>query len=246
MPYSQVTLSDIISLIRNRMQNSWFWSDQELQDAINEAIRIFQLATGFWSDRYTLTTVARRVIYNTSLIQDANGVPQILMPVRILHNSIPLSPTSVSDMDNGFPGWQLQTTNTSGLSTVPLLWGPMGLNKFFIWPADYAGSTGLQIDAMKRAPVLTSDSDYIDIDSTMVPPILDLIQHTLSFKRSGPAFRSTVTLLQSFFKNAAMRNDHLKVVEPFRSYMGEDSSRRMRPRRAKDISGARETIGVRS
>jgi hypothetical protein len=254
MPYQVITLASLRTLVFNRIQNPYFFGTQEKDDVVNETIRIYQLATGRWTDRYVISTVANRCIYQTSSITvtatagtlPPTGIPQVLMPIRIAFNSDPLEPTSLSDMDNGFPGWQVQTTATGGsVSTVPLLWGPLGLNKFFIWPADAAGKNGLQIDAVKRAPVLRNDSDYVNLDTSEIPAFIGYSQHVLMFKRGGQNFAITQAGYNEFLRMLAQRNEMLKAESIYRAVMGEDPSFRTRPRRTSDATGRSGRLGVR-
>ena len=247
MAYQQVTLAQLRSMAFNRIQNSNFWADAEVDDAINEAIRIWQLRVGFWKQRFVITTTANRCIYDTGSIPQlqTGGVTQVLMPLRIAFNSLPMDPTSIFDMDNGFPNWQVETTATDGVPSRPSIWGPIGCNKFFIWPADADGNGSLQMDALVRAPVLTNDGDYINIDASEITVFLDYVNHVLMFKRGGAPFQSTMPKLQSFMAAVGMRNAHLKAAGIFRAHYGEDSSRRQRPRRTPEYPLAPESVGVR-
>jgi hypothetical protein len=243
VPYQNVTLSDLKLLVRNRVQNRLFYSDAEITDILNESLRIMQAATGYWKERVVATTVANRVIYDTTAIKDSKGL-SILMPLRMSFQLQPMDPTSVFDMDNGMPGWQAQTTATPGMPTTPQLWGPKGLNLFFIWPADAVGNGGLQIDALVQAPALVNDADFLNLDTAAIPPILDYCQHVMSFKRGGAVFRSNAQKLTSFMRFLAQRNSHLRASAEFRAVMGEDSSPRRRPRTTED-AGIKTTVGVR-
>ena len=249
MAYQNLTLAQIRALVVNRIQNPNFFEANQINDAINESLRIWNLGVGFWKQRFVLTTVAKRCIYDltdptlTQIVE--GGVPQIEMPLRVTFNSLPMDPTSIFDMDNGFPGWQAQTTTSSGVPNTPAAWGPIGCNKFFIWPADNAGNNGLKIDALVRAPVLTADGQYIDIDSSEVTVILDYINHVLFFSRGGAPFKATMPKLANFLRAIGMRNAHLRAAGIFRGHMGDDASRRQRPRRVPEFPLGRTTMGVR-
>ena len=247
MAYQNLTLAQFRALVVNRIQNPNFWSTAEADDALNEAIRVWNLGVGFWKGRFVLTTTAKRCIYDIpSLVQlESGGVTQVLMPLRVAYNSLPMDPTSIFDMDNGYPGWQAQTTASAGVPSTPNTWGPIGCNKFFIWPADNAGNNGLQIDAIIRAPVLVNDADYINIDSSEIPSFLDYVNHVLMFKRGGQPFQSTMPKLANFLRSIGMRNAHLRAAGIFRGHMGDDSSRRQRPRRIPEFNLGRTTMGPR-
>jgi hypothetical protein len=247
LAYQNLTLAQLRVLAFNRIQNSNFFAVAEVNDAINEGIRVWNLGVGFWKGRFVLTTTAIRCIYDIpSLVQlETGGITQVLMPLRMAFNSLPMDPSSIFDMDNGNPGWQAQTTQSSGVPSTPCQWGPIGCNKFYIWPADADGNNGIQIDALVRAPVLVNDGDYINIDSSEVPSFMDYVNHVLMFKRGGAPFQSTMPKMANFLRSVGMRNAHLRATGIFRGYMGEDSSRRQRPRRIPEFNLGQTTMGAR-
>lgn len=248
MPYQNLNLSALTTLVQNRVQNLAFWSQQEITDSISEAIKLWQVGTGFWKSRIEVTTVAKRCIYDLTAINDQSGKPlvqTVLMPIRCCFNGASMHPTGWTDIDSTGRSWQTDLTGSAAVPDTPILWGPMGLNLMFIWPADATGNNSLQLDVLQRAPVLVNSIDFLNLDSTEVPAFLSGVVHFLTFKRSGIAFKSTTKGFKEFLKAMALRNSHLQLVSSYRSYMGEDTSRNLRGRRLKEVSGRQLTTGVR-
>lgn len=249
MAYQQITLAQLQTLLSARFDNgNGFWSSQEQIDAINESLSLFQCATGRWRQRYILTTVANRCFYFIpGLAQlQASGICQVLQPIRASFNGLPaLGFTSISDMDLSNPGWQAQTTATSGAPTTPQMCGPAGLNYFFLWPADAAGNNSLAVDALTNAPQLVNAGDFINLDSTEIVGVLDYSQWRLSFKRGGLFFQRTFPLFQGYLKILVERNAYLANLAPFRQIVGADFARNYSPRRISDRTGREFALGLR-
>ncbi len=248
MAYQNITLASLTTLSKSRVQNQGFWTQQEYTDSINWAIYFWQIGTGYWKNRVEVTTVAKRCIYDLTAINDQSGKPLLnscLMPIRVSFNGSPMEPTSWTDLDSMGRSWQTDTTTTPGVPTAPLLWAPMGINLLAIWPSDNAGNQGLQLDVLARAPVLTNGGDFINLDSSEVSAFLDGVQNFITIKRGGAALQQTMPQFKNFLKAMGLRNSHLQAVAAFRSLMGDDFSRRVKPRRSKDI-GVPLSVGYRS
>lgn len=231
MGYQNYTLAALQALVYTRLQsNIVFFSNVEITDTLNEAIRIFQLGTGYWRGRVQIATVAKRCVYS---------IPSgALVVTRLSFNGVPLDPASVWDIDNCYPGWQTQTTITASAPSQPSLWGPFGgINYFFLWPADAVGNNGLQADCILKAPVLVNQNDYINIDSSEIRGILDYCQHILSFKRGGQVFLATMPMLENFQRAMLQRNSMLKASDPFKRLLGSADIRTKRPRSVSDAGG---------
>lgn len=248
MAYQSVTLTQLTTLAKARFDNPTFWSDYEYQTAFNEALSLFQLATGRWRARYTLTTVAKRVWYSIPDLAQLQvaGICQVLALFRVSYNgSAPLGWSSWNDMDLTAPGWQIQTTATAGCPDAPALCGPAGFNLFFIWPADAAGGNSLTLDVITNAPKLSAGGDYINLDTTEITGILGYAEHRLSSKRGGLFFARTLDQLRDFYRMLAQRNSYLLNIGIYKGAVGSQWARAMMPRRVADRSGAAVGLGIR-
>src|SRR5690242_4402795 len=101
--YSEYTLTQILQLLAFKYDSVPFWTAEEATDAINEALLMWNLMTGFWKDTVTITTP---LTSNWDYALPAS----IVFGMRVEFNGKPLNLSSRNDMDSGHPGWQSQTT----------------------------------------------------------------------------------------------------------------------------------------
>ena len=214
MAYQQFKRPDLRGFILNRLgaAGSVFWRTDELNRLINQALRTFNALTGFWKTRKVITTTANTVYYS---------IPGTLTAgMRVEFNSHPLGYSSLSDLDNGQPGWEDQTTATSGQPSTPQMWTPVGLDLIAIWPADAAGNNSLTVDGIAQTPVLSDDNSFVDIGEEELNMLLDYIEHLAVFKEGGKEFAASQVMYQNFLKGCATRNSMLMASASFRRFMG--------------------------
>lgn len=236
------------ALEQARLDNPTFWSQQEYTDAFNEALSIFQLATGRWRQRFIVNTVAKRVFYNIPNLPQlkVSGICQVLQPIRVsINTGKPLGWTSFADMDLAYPGWQAQTTTTPGAPTTPQTCGPAGVNLLWIWPADAVGGNSLAMDVITNAPQMMNSGDFINLDQTEIVGILDYVEHRLSLKRGGIFFARTLPLYQNYIRMICERNSYLLNLSCFRQIVGADFARNYSPRRQSERNGLPQGVGLR-
>jgi hypothetical protein len=221
MSYQQVTLATLQTLLAARWEGTPFWDSTDATNAINEALREWNMLTGFWKERVTLTTVANQVWYS---------VPSTLVyQLRMDFGSYPMEITSLFDLDNGQPGWEGEVSGGADLPNRPMLFAPAGFNLFAIWPADSVGGTTLVIDSVARTPSLANAGDFVDIGQEELDALLGYALHVAAFKEGGQRFGATQSLYRNFVLAAARRNSQLNASVFFRNAMGYDDQRAERP-----------------
>lgn len=215
MAYTTFTWSALRQRLRERLELKRFWSDQELLDAFNEALSVWNLFTGYWRRRNTQATVANQYEYTLAA--------SMLYRTRITFNNLPLSPSSRTDFNNARYTWRSETTTSGGdVPTRPMVWMPLSLTIITIWPADAAGGNTLTIDGVSATPVLVEDGDTVDLNESLLTTLLGYAQHVLTFKKGGPAFEATQGFFRTFLQEAAEENDQLKTSNVYRRVMGLD------------------------
>jgi hypothetical protein len=244
MPYQSIRFSTLMSLLRGRLQNTRFWTDREIRGLLNEALKVFQVATLYWKTRLVLPTISGQVWYSLPdqpACQDAAGFLGFLMPIRVAYNSTPLEFCALTDLDNGLQDWQIQLAGVKGAPKRPQMWGLCGLNYLFLWPADPVGNQALQIDAAAHAPSFrhngADDGEFCDIESGAVSQLLDYAQHVAQLKRGAGVLQSTMPQLQSFMRAVTLTNSLFRASSAWASNYAEQSDRRTRPRRVGDLTG---------
>jgi hypothetical protein len=201
--------------LTEKVEHKAFWDVTEARDAFNEAMLTWNLLTGTWKRRLTIPTIANQYEYAISAL--------MLYRMRITYNTQPLSSSSRQEFDNGRFRWRSETTASGGdVPTRPTLWAPISLQLFYLWPADAVGGGTLTLDGVSATPVVTHDSDLVDVEEPHLAVFLGYALHVLTFKKGGPAFGATKPLLQKFLEEAADENDLIKTSQVYRRWMGLD------------------------
>lgn len=224
MPYTVTTLADLKVVMAQRWDQVVFWTAEEARLAINEALREWNLLTGRWRTRVLLTVTG--------------AVPEVALPATMTYGmrvttvaGLPLTPTSLIELDLAMPPWRLQTTTTGGaVPTQPILWAPLALTRIAIWPT-YAVTTasGLVADGVLKTPVLVLDTDFVDLGEEIVDIIVDMALHVASFKEAGHRWRATRAYFDVFLEAAAAENGLLKQNQAYRKFAGLDRRRDLQP-----------------
>lgn len=221
MSYQSITLATLRARLQDRYTGDPFWSAQEATDALNEALRQFNLYTGYWRGPAAVVTTA--------------GSPFILVPgtltyrTRVTRVGLALTRKSIVEWYRTKRGWRTQTT-ASG-SPVPSTireWAPVGLSAIAIWPIDPAGGTALTIEAVRITPVLVLDADFLDLGNEELRLILGEALYVLSFKRPS-ILQELQPQHQQFLQGCLERNDQLRASAYYRKVLGLDQAQRETP-----------------
>lgn len=219
--YQTYTLSDLLTLMAERYDDSPFWTIDEATDAINEALLVWNALTGFWQETIELTTTENNWDYSLP--------SSLVFGTRVEFNNRPLAQASIGDMDYGHPGWQAQTTADGGnIPDEPQLWLPLSVDMIAIWPADATGGNTLTIDGVASTPQLNYLNEYIDIGIEELTAILGYALHALALKEGGERFDATMPYFVEFLQQAAEENDQLNLSSEFRHFIGTDENRQTR------------------
>jgi len=230
MPYQQTSRAQLRVLVRERLGNAanTFWRDDELNIAvINPALRLFNLLTGFWKTRTTITTVANQVWYALPSAITSN--------LRVTWQGYPLSPATFYDMDFGRAAWQSETTTSGGdVPSRPTLYVIGALNLLAIWPADAPGNSQLVVDGIAATPFLATDAQLLDLGQEELKGLLNCCQMLAVFKEGGKEFADSVEVFKAFLKSAGERNSILRASATYRSFLGLDRARAQKPYKLSD------------
>lgn len=228
-PYTQFTLTDILLMLSYKFDDVPFWTEVEAIDAINEGLLTWNAFTGFWKETIEIITTINNWDY---------ALPESLVfGMRIEFNDKPLNQSSLSEMDNGHPGWQGQTTTDGGsVPDEPKNWFPLSVDMIGIWPADADGGNTLTVDGVAATPQLVDPGDFINIGEEELGIILGYALHVLALKEGGERFAKTADYFTEFLKAAAEENDQLTQSSIFREFIGLDQSRDTPMKRGKPTS----------
>lgn len=222
------TWATIRQRLQERVESKPFWDFTEARDAFNETLGFWNLLTGAWKQRITLTSVANQYDYALPF--------SMLYRMRLTYNTLPMSPSSREEFNNGRPRWRSETTATGGdVPSRPMLWAPISLQLIYIWPADAVGGGTITLDGVSATPFVVEDGDTVDMDEAHLTTFLGMSEHLLTFKKGGPAFAATIPFFQTFLTEAADENDLILTSQYFRKVMGLDR-RDLKPFRTADAN----------
>jgi hypothetical protein len=221
MSYQQVTLATLQARLADRYEAVPYWTPEEARRALNEGLRIYSAATGFWRTIVSVPTVSGDpfVALPGSLVQAA----------RVTWNGLPLEPITLDDLDWGIRNWQHVTTATPGAPPRPVYWARVSLTLLAIYPADAFASVGgthaLQVNGVRATPILVNAGDFVDLGQEQFDVLLAYAQHVLAFKIGGQALVDTYPGWLAFLRAAARENRQFAASSFYRQVMGLDRLR---------------------
>lgn len=220
--YAAHTLADMQTALLEKVEGVPFWTTTEATDALNEALLMWNLMTGFWKDTYNTVTTATNWDY---------ALPaSLVFGTRVLCNGKVLAEASLYEINSARPNWQGEMTTSGGsVPTAPQKWFPLSIDLIGIWPADAAGGLSLVVEGVAQTPRLVNPSDFIDIGDEEFNAILGYALHVLALKEGGARFIATMPLLVTFLQEAAEENSQLTQSAMFRHLSGTDMTRQARP-----------------
>ena len=224
MAITRYSLADLRLRVQDRLESVPWYPVDSLDAAINESLLLWNLLTGQWRTRITLTTTANTIDY---------ALPaSLVFGTRLQFLTAPMGQASLWEFDQGMGGWRSQTTASGGtVPTRPMLWAAVSLTLIHIWPADAVGGNSILVDGVAATPVLTQASDYLDLGEESLSPLLDCAAHLAVFSEGTDRFAATDPQWMAFLQAAAGQNQQLKRSAQMRRYLGLDKGRFLRPTR---------------
>lgn len=236
--YSRTTVATLISTVKERLGGEgFFWTESEINSAINEALSVWQLLTGDWVSTYNQAVASNSQV--VSLDSTCTNM-QIVRVRRMTTTTTPsastvLHPVSIQEMDQGYYGRQ-----STASSSTPEYWAPFGISKFIIYPAPSAVQT-VQLQYYSADPRLSLDTTtYIDLGDEELLCIVAYAIWALSFKEGVKESLSNTSPLRDMFLVAArLRNAKLRGTSLYRDYMGNDRDETKPSRQGNEQQGLR-------
>lgn len=202
-----LTLNDLVARVYARLDgNASLYSLPRLVDAINEAIQVLNLQTGFIQ-----TTVQAPNYSQTNRVW--YDVPAgIVIPTRVQFEAWYLQPATLNGIGQMYPNWTSDTTANTGLPVS--YWIPAGVTKFAIYPADALGGQDIQVTGVAEPTPLANMTDSVPIPNEFVSAFDLLAVHTLQLKESSTMFGQSSLDYQAFMRIAKKASMWRGMVQP--------------------------------
>jgi len=200
MAYPSVTRAQLRAALQLRWEEDPFWTDDDANQALNDALRLWSAYTDFWWDSTTATQPANdNFVVTTSPI----GVQ-----TRVLLENVALEPTTLSDLDHGQNDWQ-------SVRGTPVLWAPIDYASFVVYPCSATTLTNLIVEGIRETPTLTTDADVVQLGAEEQVAILDYAIHAAAFKRGASFIEATQPHFLRFQQACLLRNAQLGMSRVF-------------------------------
>lgn len=222
MAYQRVTLSQLRAQLDDRLKTSGsFWTQEEKDRGLNEAIAIWQAMTGdhVITVTQTLTDTTKNLVGLTTT--DTNGT--VLSVLRVIPaGGAALREMSLYELDQGFYGWRTETA--SNTTQRPAYWSPVGIASIMVYPR-VGASQSYSLLCYGDALPLTTAGSYIDISEGELQRVLGMAQAILGFKEGVVDGTDNASALKELFIYVAHnKNRELMDYAIYKDYMGHDES----------------------
>jgi len=212
MPYTTTTRAQLRQLLQQRYESSPFWTEIDANLALNQALRTWNLLTSYWRRRIVVGNVP-----NDPLVPVPGTLAQ---QTAVTWQGKNMTGVSVAEIQMLTPDWWQARAGADGHPSRPLFWAPVGLNLLAIYPASpVVGS--LEVDGVRSTPVLTDDSDFVNIGSEEIDTLTGYALHVCALKAGASFLDRTKPYLEQFVKAAVERNALIKMSRWYTSFQKE-------------------------
>src|SRR3990167_2003003 len=127
--YQQYTRAQLRAQLEVRYENAPYWSTNDADRAINQALRVWNSVVGFW--RATVTVTALSGDHTVAL------PGSLLYRTRVaLADGTPIPIVSQFELNRVQPNWRYEFVNSGGsVPTAIAVCAPIGLQTLRVWPA---------------------------------------------------------------------------------------------------------------
>ncbi len=209
MAYTSTTRATLRGRVREQLIPT-FWEDAELNAHINEAIRVWNVLTGYFQDK-TVSQIVTGNIDGQSITTSI--APDCIAPLRFVDQSSRITWDAIALNE-------ISTLNVEWLNDIgtPAAWIPIGLDRFYIYPPDT--SQPIKIDYLALAIIPSIDADFIQVGEEDLPAIIDYIVFIAHIKEGGAELQTVIPLFQNFLRQVAKYNSKISKTVVFNKFLG--------------------------
>jgi hypothetical protein len=206
MAYTTTTRATLRSRIKDYLVPN-YWIDAELDAYINEALRVFNVLTGYHKQTSSPTITA-----NTRFYDVEGNVANHLAVLRVNLADTSLDLIDIEAKDAADEDWQ---NSTSGTSTDAM---PLGLNYVALDPPP-SGNTAYNITSLTISPIPANDAAYINLNEEDIRSIINYVRFICTIKEGGQEMQNAFPMLQAFLAHCANYNAKLNSSSAYRRLM---------------------------
>ena len=186
-----VSLLQLQQRILSRLDgNTLLYPVSEVTAAINECLRVLNLATGIFQISTPIFTESNRIFYD---------VPTgILIPTRVQFEGQYLQRTFPNSAGMSNARWVTDTTTNTGMPVSR--WIPCGFIKFAIHPADSIGGGQLLITGVQEPVLLANPTDTLTLPNEYTDALVLLAAQILTLKETGAIFEQASLVLNDYYR----------------------------------------------
>ncbi len=182
MPF--VSYDSLINSVYSRIEwNTAFYPQQEVEQAILDAIREFNVATGIFRGSSQFETEAGKSVYSLT--------NNLIIPISVWASGKVVHRTSLKSLALLNEKWAEERGDR------PQFWCPMGVSRIILYPTPVYGGVTIQAEGICEVP---DDIDGVDIPHEYAALIIDLAWHRLPMKEGGMPFRAAAERYSEYTK----------------------------------------------
>jgi len=202
---ARISLADLRERVYHRVEeNRVFYAVEQVDEAINEALRVLNLFTGYNQDTVTLApSVAGRVFYDIPA--------SVIVPFQVIFERKSLEKTSISGLVRLVPDAFSQSSLAFGR---PFYWAPIGIRKFALVPQDRRGGGELEVVGVMEPTPLVAPADSAQLADEFSELVEDYAFYTLTLAEGGAIFADASRLYQKFLGRMKELNMYQTMKNP--------------------------------
>jgi len=211
-PVVTATFAELQALVRGRLESVPYWTDTDIQQAINDALRLWSWLTSYWRKRVNVAT--------------SSSTPLVVVPGTLAQSTAitwarePLVGVALAELALLAPDWWYARMGTARHPSRPLFWAPVGLSLLALYPGADAVYQ-LEVDGVRETPVLFNGGDAIDIGPEELDTLLGYVVHSLALKPGSALLTRTLPGLEAFVRAAATRNPLIRQTRWYSTVVKE-------------------------
>lgn len=216
MAYTTTTRATLRQRIRETLLANW-WSDDELNRLINEAIRVWNVLVGYHRQTTLLTVVAGTIFLDLN-----TTVANHLMLMRVEFTDTHTNLVSLNELDKMNTRWMCdESTSISNIA-------PVGLNLIAFNPSSTTDFS-MYVESIRTAILPTTDASFIQVSEENISALINYVKFIGALKEGGSELKEAMPLLQNFLMQAAKYNADLNQISIYRQMLGYGGQQETRP-----------------